>query len=114
MLTQELQQTINRAFEEADRQTKPPRDGVLLVGSSSMRLWKSAARDFPGLPVLRDVPVHRISAPTVAAVTEPAPVRTWTFRMEDPQAGWPVDQWPTPVPNPRQLGGYQATVDRLR
>lgn len=69
---------------------------------------------FPGLPVLRDIPVHRITAPTVAAVTEPAPVRTWTFRMEDPQAGWPVDQWPTPVPNPRQLGGYQATVDRLR
>jgi lysophospholipase L1-like esterase len=41
-----------RAFEEADHQTKPPRDGVLLVGSSSMRLWKSASRDFPGLPVL--------------------------------------------------------------
>jgi lysophospholipase L1-like esterase len=41
-----------RAFEEADRQTKPPRDGVLLVGSSSMRFWTSAAEDFPGLPVL--------------------------------------------------------------
>jgi lysophospholipase L1-like esterase len=41
-----------RAFEEADRQTPPPRDGVLLVGSSSMRFWKSAAEDFPGLPVL--------------------------------------------------------------
>jgi lysophospholipase L1-like esterase len=41
-----------RAFEEADRQTKSPRDGVLLVGSSSMRLWKSAAEDLPGLPVL--------------------------------------------------------------
>jgi lysophospholipase L1-like esterase len=41
-----------RAFEEADRQTSPPRDGVLLVGSSSIRFWKSAAEDFPGLPVL--------------------------------------------------------------
>jgi lysophospholipase L1-like esterase len=41
-----------RAFEEADRHTTPPREGVLLVGSSSMRLWKSAAEDFPGLPVL--------------------------------------------------------------
>jgi lysophospholipase L1-like esterase len=41
-----------RAFEEADGQTSPPHDGVLLVGSSSMRLWKSAAEDFRGLPVL--------------------------------------------------------------
>jgi lysophospholipase L1-like esterase len=41
-----------RAFEEADRQTLPPHDGVLLVGSSSVRLWKSAAEDFRGLPVL--------------------------------------------------------------
>jgi lysophospholipase L1-like esterase len=41
-----------RAFEQADRQTPPPREGMLLVGSSSMRLWKSAAEDFAGVPVL--------------------------------------------------------------
>jgi lysophospholipase L1-like esterase len=41
-----------RAFEDADRQTPPPREGVLLVGSSSIRLWKSAAEDFPGMPVI--------------------------------------------------------------
>ena len=29
-----------------------PRDGVLFVGSSSMRLWTSLANDFPGVPVL--------------------------------------------------------------
>ena len=41
-----------RAFEDADRRTPPRRDGVLLVGSSSMRLWKSAQDDFPHVPVL--------------------------------------------------------------
>jgi lysophospholipase L1-like esterase len=55
-----------RAFEEADRETPPPRDGVLLVGSSSMRLWKSAAEDFPGVPVLNrgfgGSQVHEVTA----------------------------------------------------
>jgi lysophospholipase L1-like esterase len=41
-----------RAFEEADRRTPPPQDGLLLVGSSSIRLWTSAAEDFPRVPVI--------------------------------------------------------------
>lgn len=30
----------------------PPRDGVLFVGSSSIRLWTALAHDFPGVPVI--------------------------------------------------------------
>ena len=30
----------------------PPRDGVVFVGSSSIRLWTTLAHDFPGVPVV--------------------------------------------------------------
>jgi lysophospholipase L1-like esterase len=40
------------AFEEADRRSPPPRDGIVFAGSSSIRLWATLERDFPGLPVL--------------------------------------------------------------
>ncbi|MBN2506710.1 MAG: hypothetical protein JXQ71_08450 [Verrucomicrobia bacterium] len=41
-----------REFEAADRTHPPPRHGILFVGSSSIRLWKTLARDFDGLPVI--------------------------------------------------------------
>jgi len=41
-----------RAFESADRASTPAPGGIVFVGSSSIRLWKSLAADFPGLPVL--------------------------------------------------------------
>ena len=41
-----------RAFEEADRKQMPPAGGVLFVGSSSIRLWRTLADDFPGLKVI--------------------------------------------------------------
>ena len=41
-----------RQLEEGDRRTPPPRDPVLFVGSSSIRMWCTLDRDFPGLPVL--------------------------------------------------------------
>ena len=41
-----------RAFESADRASMPAPGGIVFVGSSSIRLWKSLAADFPGLPVL--------------------------------------------------------------
>ena len=41
-----------RAFETSDRTNPPPRDGILFVGSSSFRLWKTLAQDFPGKPVI--------------------------------------------------------------
>lgn len=36
-----------RAFEEGDRSSPPPRGAVLFIGSSSIRLWKTLAADFP-------------------------------------------------------------------
>jgi lysophospholipase L1-like esterase len=40
------------AFEKADRDKPPKKGGVLFIGSSSIRLWKSLARDFPEHDVL--------------------------------------------------------------
>jgi lysophospholipase L1-like esterase len=41
-----------RAFQETDRQSPPPTGGIVFAGSSSIRLWKTLAGDFAGLPVL--------------------------------------------------------------
>jgi lysophospholipase L1-like esterase len=41
-----------RAFEEADRRSPPPTEGIVFAGSSSIRLWTTVQSDFPGLPVL--------------------------------------------------------------
>jgi lysophospholipase L1-like esterase len=41
-----------RAFEASDRSAPPRPDGIVFVGSSSIRLWRSLASDFPDLPVL--------------------------------------------------------------
>jgi lysophospholipase L1-like esterase len=41
-----------QAFEEADKKSFPPSGGVLFVGSSSIRLWKTLAEDFPRRPVI--------------------------------------------------------------
>ena len=35
------------AFEASDRTNPPPRGAVLFIGSSSIRLWKTLAQDFP-------------------------------------------------------------------
>jgi len=40
------------AFEAGDRTNPPPKNCILFVGSSSIRLWSSLATDFPGLPVV--------------------------------------------------------------
>lgn len=40
------------AFEHADAQTPPPKGGIVFVGSSSIRLWKTLAQDFPEHHVL--------------------------------------------------------------
>ncbi|MDF9828257.1 lysophospholipase L1-like esterase [Ereboglobus sp. PH5-10] len=39
------------AFEKQDRENPPVQGGVLFLGSSSIRLWKTLAEDFPGVPV---------------------------------------------------------------
>jgi len=40
------------AYEAADRENPPAKGGIVFIGSSSIRLWKSLARDFPDQPVL--------------------------------------------------------------
>ena len=40
------------AFEAADRDKMPPSGGILFTGSSTIRLWKTLADDFAGLPVI--------------------------------------------------------------
>jgi lysophospholipase L1-like esterase len=37
-----------RAFEAADKTNPPPAVGIVFVGSSSVRLWKTLAEDFKG------------------------------------------------------------------
>lgn len=39
-------------FEASDRTNPPLPGGIVFVGSSSIRMWESLERDFPGLPVL--------------------------------------------------------------
>lgn len=40
------------AFQEADQRQMPPAGAVLFIGSSSIRLWDTLARDFPEIPVI--------------------------------------------------------------
>ena len=35
------------AYEKADREKPPPKGGVLFIGSSTVRLWKTLDKDFP-------------------------------------------------------------------
>lgn len=35
------------AYEQADRTSPPPKGGLLFIGSSTIRLWKNLASDFP-------------------------------------------------------------------
>ena len=40
------------AFEAADKASPPPQGAVLFIGSSSIRFWKSLAKDFPQYNVI--------------------------------------------------------------
>ena len=40
------------AFEQADAETPPAKGGIVFVGSSSIRMWKTLAQDFPQHRVL--------------------------------------------------------------
>lgn len=41
-----------KAFEQSDRTNPPPRNAVLFLGSSTIRLWKTLASDFPEVRVV--------------------------------------------------------------
>src|SRR5438046_9574950 len=40
------------AYERMDRTNPPPRGALLFIGSSTIRLWKTLAQDFPGHRVI--------------------------------------------------------------
>src|SRR5687768_7351671 len=40
------------AFEASDRTNPPPTGAVLFIGSSSIRLWTTLAKDLPDYPVI--------------------------------------------------------------
>jgi lysophospholipase L1-like esterase len=40
------------AFEAADKKSPPPQGAVLFIGSSSIRMWKTLATDFPDQKVI--------------------------------------------------------------
>lgn len=40
------------AYEKADRENPPPKGGALFIGSSTIRLWKTLAEDYPGHKVI--------------------------------------------------------------
>jgi lysophospholipase L1-like esterase len=40
------------AYEATDRQSPPPKGGILFIGSSTIRLWKTLADDFPDHKVI--------------------------------------------------------------
>jgi len=69
---------------------------------------------FPGVGTMRDVPVATAPDATFRsagpAVHQP---ERWTFREASPQSGWPALDWPTAVPDSRELGDFRATVDEI-
>ena len=58
-----------RAYESVDRAARPASNGILFVGSSSMRLWPDLAADFPGRPIVN----RGFGGSTLAEVTHYAP-----------------------------------------
>lgn len=40
------------AFEQKDHTNPPPKNALLFIGSSGIRLWTTLAADFPGYPVI--------------------------------------------------------------
>jgi len=41
-----------KAFEAMDKTNRPPRNALLFIGSSTVRLWKTLAEDFPAHSIL--------------------------------------------------------------
>ena len=79
-------ETEIRAFEASDRTNLPVKHGILFIGSSSIRLWKTLAKDFPGEPVInRGFGGSRIADSTALAdrIIFPYEPRTIVFYAGD-------------------------------
>jgi lysophospholipase L1-like esterase len=75
-----------KAFEASDRTNPPAKHAILFVGSSSIRLWKTLARDFPGERVInRGFGGSRIADSTALAerIIFPYEPRTIVFYAGD-------------------------------
>jgi hypothetical protein len=68
---------------------------------------------FPGIAELRELGVTPASDGAFrAAGAVRAPRRTWTYRTNRPQPGWPLYAWPTPAPVITK-GKFTARVDPI-
>ena len=68
----------------------------------------------PGVGILHDVPLTRASDSSLRS-SGPAPYTPefWSFRIGRPHPGWTDDEWPTPVPDPEDLGDFKADVSTI-
>jgi lysophospholipase L1-like esterase len=99
-----------RAFEASDRTNPPVKHGILFIGSSSIRLWKTLAKDFPGEPVInRGFGGSRIADSTALAdrIIFPYEPRTIVFYAGDND----IAQGHTPE---QVAADYKAFVDAVR
>jgi hypothetical protein len=68
----------------------------------------------PGLTALTDVAVsHAPDSTFRSAGPAVRGVGFWTYRANQPPAGWVPRDWPTPVPRPYQMQDARATVDTI-
>jgi lysophospholipase L1-like esterase len=99
-----------KAFEAADRASPPSPDGVVLVGSSSIKNWTGVAADFPGVPVLNRGFGGSIMADVVyymgRIVTPYQPRLVVLYAGDNDMAEGRTPQ--------QVLGDYRAFVARLR
>jgi hypothetical protein len=68
----------------------------------------------PGVATLRDLAVVR--APDAAARlgdSVKVSTRYWTYDVNAPPNGWSTWDWPTPTPDPVQLGSYNTFVEDI-
>jgi lysophospholipase L1-like esterase len=103
-------ETEIRAFEAGDRTNPPEKHGILFIGSSSIRLWKTLAKDFPGEPVInRGFGGSRIADATALAdrIIFPYEPRTIVFYAGDND----IAQGHTPE---QVAADYRAFVQTVR
>ena len=85
------------AFDKLDREQPPQPGGIVLLGSSNIRLWNTLADDFPGMNVInRGVGGCRLEelaefAPRLLAVAQPR-VIVVAAGTNDVNAGMPPDE----------------------
>ncbi len=100
-------------FEAADRVNPPAQNGIVFIGSSSIRLWKNLEQDMAPLPIIkrgfggskiRDAAVY-----TNRIVTNYRPKIVVLFSGTNDLAGNALDKQPFDI-----LNGFQTFVTRVR